>query len=89
MKTVSRRWGEEEHGGVIENPTSGFPRCRSALIARNCVRASWNFLSLSLSLFLLLWKKKEVTPVQTIGTMADFLLVTMIDSFRGYRSRFF
>lgn len=42
-------WGLE-HGGVIENPTSSFPRCRSALIARNCVRASWNFLSLSLSL---------------------------------------
>lgn len=41
-------WGLE-HGGVIENPTSSFPRCRSALIARNCVRASWNFLSLSLS----------------------------------------
>ena len=42
-------WGLE-HGGVIENPTSSFPRCRSALIARNCVRPSWNFLSLSLSL---------------------------------------
>lgn len=41
-------WGLE-YGSVIENPTSSFPRCRSALIARNCVRASWNFLSLSLS----------------------------------------
>lgn len=44
------RWGlggeeGEEHGGVIENPTrAAFPRCRSVLIARNCVRASWNFL---------------------------------------------
>lgn len=74
------RWrlgGEEgeEHGGVIENPTrAAFPRCRSVLIARNCVRASWNFLLPPV-------KKNEVTPVRMIGRLPFSFLFVRRDLF--------